>query len=186
MRCYSITNKHTFNKVRRLAKARGEKYEKILLLATNGGYRIEDVITLRKKDIWDGLLVVFSIKEKKTGITRTLPDQITTALEKIFMEYLNKFDINDFIFPSPRKDKKGKKQHISYNRVYKVFKEIFTIAGIRGAKGTHTFRKTFAEKSRKDNNGDIRKVQEDLGHKELKSTEKYLEIKNNSKIKPWV
>jgi integrase len=169
-----------------MARKKGEKYEKIAILSTNGGYRIEDVLFLKKKNIWDGSRVVFRILEKKTKIKRSLPKQILEALENIFSKYLEQFEMDDYIFPSSRKDNSGKKKHISYNRVYKVFKEIFGTVNIRGAKGTHTFRKTFAENSRKHNKGDIRTVQKDLGHKSIKSTESYLDDTTDSKIKPWI
>lgn len=186
MRCYPIVNKHTYNKILRLARQKHEKYEKIAILCTNGGYRVGDVLKLKKKHIWDGLLAIFDIKESKTNIRRKLPEQITRELQPIFEEYLKQFKMDDYIFPSSIKDNKGKYKHISYNRVYKVFKEIFTIAGIQGAKGTHTFRKTNAEKSRKDNKGDIRVVQIDLGHADIRSTQKYLDDRYKTKIKAWI
>jgi integrase len=183
--CGYIPNKHTFNKIMRLAKEVHEKYYIMGLIATNLGFRAEDVVDIKKNMIWDGLHVRFNIAEKKTGIIREFDRKIIRDIESIIEKYIEQFDDDDYIFPSSRKGKIIKNKHISYSRVYQVFHPIFVTVKIYGDRGLHVFRKTFAERSSKKNKN-LKQVQDDLGHKHFSSTEKYLGLKKVSYVGTWI
>lgn len=114
----------------------------------------------------------FDILESKTKIRR---DVGTLDIYKVIEDYIKKFKGEDFIFPSNQNDSNGNKKHLSYMQVYRVFKEIFGIVRIRGAKGTHIFRKTYANNILKKDIRGLKAVQEALGHKYIGTTILYIE-----------
>jgi integrase len=170
MICFPIMHKQTVNKVVRLAYKTQLKYGIMAELLFSCGYRMCDVINLQKKEVSNGLVCTFFFSEKKTGAKRCFNH---ADLPKSVIDYINALVCTDYLFPSNMYTEKGKTRPISSSRVKQVFHEIFrSIPKLRGAYGTHIFRKTFAYFEYRK--GDIYRVKRKLGHKNINSTIKYL------------
>lgn len=170
MECYPIQHKQTINKVVKLAHAVNIKYGIMAELLFKCGYRIGDIIYLQKRHISNGIIATLNIREKKNGIQRLFEEK---DIPKSLINYLNNLKMNDFLFPSPQKDKNGNNNYLSYTQVRRVFKKIFTIIHIQGGYGMHVFRKTFATNEWKKSHN-ILKVQAKLGHSEITTTILYV------------
>lgn len=163
-------HKQTVNKVIRLAYEKQYKYGIMAELLFSCGYRFGDVINLKKSDICNKNCVTLFLKEHKNGIRRLFNH---ADLPQSVISYIMGLESHNYLFPSNMYTSKGKLKPISSSRVKKVFNEIFgNIPKLRGAYGTHVFRKTFAYFEYRK--GDIYRVKRKLGHKNLNSTIKYL------------
>jgi len=170
MICFPIVHKQTERKIIRLAYKTDTKYGIMAELLFSCGYRMCDVITLKKSHVFNGSNATFYIKEKKTGIKRLFKDSDIPASVNRYIESLK---WHNYLFPSNRRLENGNYNHISSSRVKQVFREIFSsIPKLRGAYGTHIFRKTFAYNKYKQ--GDIYTAKIALGHKNINSTVKYI------------
>ncbi len=86
-----------------------------------------------------------------------------------------------YLFPSANISK-GKRYHISPSTVQKALKRAVRASGIQKKVGTHTFRHSFATQLLK-NGYDIRTVQELLGHKNVRTTQKYTHVLGKEEVK---
>ena len=170
MICFPIMHKQTERKIIRMSYSVDTKYGVMAELLFSCGYRIGDIIKLKKCHIFNGSNATLHIKEGKTNIRRffegsDIPDSLK--------EHIKNIGYSDYVFQSNRKLENGKKNHISRSRVKQVFHEIFSsIPKLRGAYGTHIFRKTFAYNKYKK--GDIYTAKKALGHININSTIKYI------------
>jgi len=163
-------HKQTIKKVIRLSYKVDTKYGVMAELMFSCGYRMCDVIDLKKMHICNGSVVTLFFEEKKTKAKRCFNH---ADMPQSAIEYILGLGSRDYLFPRSLYSKKGKLYHISASRVKQVFREIFSsIPKLRGAYGTHIFRKTFAYNEFKK--GDIYRVKRKLGHKNINSTIKYL------------
>ena len=62
---------------------------------------------------------------------------------------------------------------ISRKSAWRIIRDAADACGISGRIGTHSCRKTFAERVRKNLGGDLSKVQHAMGHKNISSTVRY-------------
>jgi len=180
MICFPIMHKQTVNKVIRLAYKKQYKYGIMAELLFSCGYRIGDVVRLKKSDIFNGFNYTLYFYEEKTGIKRLFKDCEIPDSIKRYVENVKFCGCNCYLFNSNRLDEKGILKHIEANTCQKVFREIFrNIPKLRGAYGTHIFRKTFTYNAYKkgDKKGGTKNIyaaMKALGHKNLNSTIKYI------------
>lgn len=185
------------------------KAKLISFLQYGSGMRISEVVRLRINDIdfENNQIYVRNAKGLKDRTT-VLPDDLRKALtnqviratkinqrdklmgygEAPIPKGLGKKYPNiakqtgwQYLFPSSCISK-GKRYHISPSTVQKALKKAVGISGIQKKVGTHTFRHSFATQLLK-NGYDIRTVQELLGHKNVRTTQKYTHVLGKEKVK---
>lgn len=139
---------------------------KALLLESNLGIRIGDVLNLKLADIVkDGDRYRLEIFEEKTGKIRkfTVHNEIYTSL--LEYTYDNGILRNERIFPisvrAVQKHLKAACDHLGYSRI-----------------STHSFRKRFATKAYLDSEYNIELVRELLQHSSIQITQEYVGIKS--------
>ena len=108
------------------------------ILSFSLGLRFSDVSRIKWKDVYNQDEII--VKEQKTGKVRVIPigESVKKTVYRMFV-FLNKPDINDFVFKSNFDDKPVSKQYT--NRKLKEFKKKYNLR--IGNISTHTFRKTF-------------------------------------------
>lgn len=181
----------------------------IAFLQFGSGMRISEVVCLRINDVdfENGQIYVRNAKGLKDRTT-LLPDMLVKALtnQVIRATKLNQRDTMkgfgeapmpkalarkypnaskeigwQYLFPSSQISK-GKRWHISPSTVRKALKRAVRSSGITKKVGTHTLRHSFATQMLKSG-VDIRTVQELLGHKYVRTTEKYTHVIGKNTVK---
>lgn len=154
----------------------------IYILGTKSGLRITELLSLRLGDviqfgrIGDRVYIERkNVKKKLEGRSVVLHPEAKEALE-IWIEQLRQagyMTAESYLFQS----RKGANRPIGRVQAYKILKEAFEAAGLTGKLGTHTMRKTFANKVYDRLGGDLVKTARALGHKNINSTVQYLSFR---------
>lgn len=154
----------------------------LFLLGLKSGFRISELLSLRIGDIVqhgkmvDRVTVARRNMKKKTeGRTVILHPDAKEALAE-WLEDLRQAGYmteGDFVFQSER----GRNRAISRVQAWRILDDVFDYCGLTGKLGTHSMRKTFADRVHKLTNENIFKTQLALGHKSPASTVSYLSFK---------
>lgn len=144
------------------------KHRAILNLVYSAGLRVGEVVSLRVEDI-DSERMLVRVKQGKAKKDRyTL---LSEAALKELRRYSKKYRIEEgWLFPG---GKKG--SHLTERSVQRVFKRACRKAGIKKEVGIHSLRHSFATHLL-ERGTDLRYIQKLLGHKNLKTTERYTHV----------
>ena len=154
----------------------------LFLMGVRSGFRISELLSLQVKDIIQHGKVVEKVnverkymKKKTEGRTVRLNPLASQALLTWLgdLNELHPITSETFIFQS----RKGSNKPLSTRGAQKFFQKACDACGLTGKTGTHSMRKTYANKAYEHFNGDILKVQKALGHKNINSTTKYISFK---------
>lgn len=180
----------------------------IAFLQFGSGMRISEVVRLRINDIdfENGQIYVRNAKGLKDRTTllpemlvKALTNQVIRATKRNQRDKMKGFGEAplpkalskkypsasketgwQYLFPSSQISK-GKRYHISPSTVQKDLKRAVRLSGITKKVSTHALRHSFATQALKSG-VDIRTVQELLGHKQLRTTERYTHVINKERI----
>jgi len=154
----------------------------IFVLGTKSGLRISEILSLRIRDVIQVGSIVDriyverkNIKKKLEGRSVILHPDARKSLKQWLVE-LNQLGYKSddaFVFQS----RKGGNKPISRIQYYKILRNAFGKAGMAGKLGTHTMRKTFANKVYDNLDHDLVKTARALGHKNINSTVQYLSFR---------
>lgn len=162
MTCEPIKDKKKVDEMFEVLSSRrnGYTYALYFEFALSTGLRVSDILSLKKKDIQDGIV---KVKTQKTGLYRNiaLNDSCRQQLEF----YLKNKKEEDLIFPFKRQ------------WVHKIIKHAADMVGLDKSKvSTHTTRKTAGWFYYINTGKDLVKTQKFLGHRDPKETLTYLMI----------
>ena len=154
----------------------------LFMLGVSVGARISEMLGLKVGDVWQNSKPVkdllFDRSIVKGGeISRAVPVNVDgrEAIEALIAwhsELFGDVDSNRPLFPS----RKGKgRKAMSRIAAHDVLKPAFEAAGLNGKLGTHSLRKSYAQRLYEQTN-DIYAVQEMLGHKSVVTTQRYLGV----------
>jgi integrase len=117
------------------------------------------------------------MKGKRSSRTVKLNSDTQRVLKKLLkkLKQYNRARRTDALFQS-RQGHKGKA--LGVRQVNNIIKELFAKAGCVGKFSSHSLRKTFAEECRRLFRGDILKIQNALGHSDIRNTIRYLSYDN--------
>jgi site-specific recombinase XerD len=139
------------------------------------GLRISEAIVIKLEDIHPKLIEI-KIHRRKGGISRTYPTSSSDIkLLKKWLKLRDKFelaDVNPYLFITTR----STTTHISKILVQKAFSKYATFAGIDKT-NVHSLRHSIAVKLLSDG-VDVFTVKSWLGHNNIQSTMRYLDIGN--------
>lgn len=142
------------------------KHRLLIATAYGAGLRVSEAINLRVKDIDLGELTI-AVRGGKGG-----KDRITVFPEKLRMEFsrfiLGK-DKDAFVFESERGGK------LTTRTAQKIFQNALFRAQIQKGATFHSLRHSFATHLL-ENGTDVRFVQELLGHRNIKTTQRYTRV----------
>jgi len=174
--CRPLTRKET----KAVLKATDSLRDNALLtLGFRTGYRISELLSLRICDvatpegvIFDELYVEGKNTKTSEGRAMFINSDAKKAVKRLVLSLLKKGHQMTAPLFSGRKHT-GKA--ISRQQAWRLLKELFEKAKVVGGKlATHTLRKTFAARVKKELRGDLPKLQKALGHKSITSTIAYI------------
>lgn len=153
----------------------------LFILGLKTGLRISELLSLKVGDVYHYGRVLDSVyverkymKKKVEGRAIPLHQEAQEALIKWIQE-LEKFGKSEPSTPLF----KSRKGHGAINRVqaFRILKEVYEANGLAGKLGTHSLRKTFADRIYERLGRDLIKVQRALGHKAITLTVSYLSFR---------
>ena len=154
----------------------------LFMLGVSVGGRISELLALKVKDVWQNGKPVkdllFDRNIVKGGeISRAVPVNTDgrKAIENLVAWHIGLYgpiDPTRPLFPS-RKGQGGKA--MTRIAAHNALKAAFEAAGLNGKLGTHSLRKSYAQRLYEQTN-DIYAVQEMLGHKSVVTTQQYLGV----------
>lgn len=145
------------------------KHKLILKILYGCGLRVSEIVTLRKQDVNfnEGLIHVRKAKGRKDRFVK-IPDSIKDELE-----YYCKLDNSDILFPSNRSGK------LSTATIQAIVEKAGKKAGIKKDVYPHLLRHSFATRLLEQGT-DLRIIQKLLGHSDIKTTQIYLSVSQQS------
>ena len=154
----------------------------LFMLGVSVGGRISELLALKVGDVWqNGKSVkdlLFDRNIVKGGeVSRAVPVNVDgreaiEALTAWHTELFGSIDADRPLFPSRKGQGSKAMTRISAHR---ALKPAFEAAGLNGKLGTHSLRKSYAQRLYEQTN-DIYAVQEMLGHKSVVTTQRYLGV----------
>jgi integrase len=146
------------------------------LLASSTGRRVGELIRLKVEDIdFENNTIVWNIEKKRKEHRVVLP--VNPPLVSKLKEYIQKDNLTEWVFPSPRRENKPICIRYWQKKLSKIAEnnEIKTAGGQRPH--FHSIRHSVAVRIL-DKTGDIRLVQRALQHSSLSITSHYLDVSN--------
>lgn len=165
MACEPIKDKQIIKEMMEALSMRqnGLVYTLYFEFALSTALRVSDILSLKKKDIKDGIV---RIKTQKTGLFKKI--ELNPNLRKKMDMYLQYKRDEELIFPFKRQ------------WVHKLLKHAADAVGIPSNNvSCHTTRKTSAYWIYKESGNDINITMKLLGHKDPKITREYLLINDD-------
>ena len=172
----------TENEVDLLVKSFAGKFAKrdkaLFLLGTKSGFRISELLSLRVGDVVQHGHMVNQVTVKRRNMKKKIEGRsviLHPDAKAAIADWLNTIEYgNDtFIFRS----RKAENRPISRRQALRIFRGIYDANELSGKLGTHTLRKTFADRIYEKSDRDLAKTQRALGHKNINSTISYLDFK---------
>jgi site-specific recombinase XerD len=150
-------------------------------LGIKSGFRISEILSLTLKDVFDNGRIQDRIyvqrknmKGKNEGRCVVVHPDAKMALSTWIAELIaNGASENSFVF----KSRNGRNKPISRIQAWKMLTKVYEASGLTGALGTHSLRKTFADRVYEKLGHDLLKTQRALAHRDIKSTISYLAFK---------
>jgi site-specific recombinase XerD len=147
------------------------KHACILYTIYSGGMRLNEVLSLKVKDIlWDrNQIFIKNAKNKKDRVV-----MLSQVLKEIIKLYVDQYKPMYWLFEG-----RDRKSQYTNSSTQKIVKKAACNAGITRKVSPHTLRHCFATHLL-DDGTDIRYIQELLGHKDIKTTLIYTHVSTRS------
>lgn len=153
----------------------------LFILGIKSGFRISEILSLTIKDVFDNgklqdriYVERKNMKGKNEGRCVVVHADAKAALKPWIDELISTGATEStFVF----KSRVGKNRPISRVQAWKMLTRVFEASGMTGRHGTHSLRKTFADRVYEKLGHDLLKTQRALAHRDIKSTISYLAFK---------
>jgi integrase len=151
----------------------------LFLLGCKTGFRISELLSLRVADVHQAGRAVDRVtverrhmKKKRQGRTVMLHAAAKAALETLVAELraAGRAEAGSFLFQS----REGGHRAMTRFRAWQLLKAAYLSCGLTGKLGTHSLRKTFADRVYDRLSKDLIRTQRALGHSNIASTISYL------------
>jgi len=155
-----------------LSKAEGQRNKTIIEVLYGSGLRVSELVGLQLSKLYidEGYMLVEGKGSKQRLVPMSPQALKQIGLWKIDRNLLNiKKGNEDIVFLNRRGSK------LSRDMIFKIVKELATLAGIRKNVSPHTFRHSFATHLL-ENGANLRAIQQLLGHESITTTELYTHI----------
>ncbi len=152
------------------------------MLGVSVGGRISELLALKINDVWQNgkpvTDLLFDRSIVKGGeVSRAVPVNTDgrQAIESLITWHIAAFGAADALRPLFPSRKGGGNKAMTRIAAHDVLKLAFEAAGLNGKLGTHSLRKSYAQRLY-EQTSDIYAVQEMLGHKKVVTTQQYLGV----------
>ena len=146
----------------------------LLCITYSAGLRLSEVQKLEVRDI-DSDRLLLHIRKGKGGKDRYVV--LSKLIANKFEEYCKTYGIEKFLFPG---QKKG--NYLSKTSIQKIIQKAVKQSGIKKNASLHTLRHCFATHLL-ENGIDIITVKEQMGHSDIQTTMRYLQVCNLDRTK---
>jgi site-specific recombinase XerD len=143
------------------------KHRLLLMIAYSSGLRVSEVVSIKRSDI-DLLRKTVLIRSGKGRKDRCV--MISDKVVKLLREYYVLYDTKTWLFTGQTPDK-----NLSIRSAQKIFENALHEADIEKAASIHSLRHAFATHLL-ESGTDIRYIKELLGHKSIRTTERYTHV----------
>jgi integrase len=153
----------------------------LFILGIKSGFRISEILSLKLGDVFDNGKIQDRVyvrrkhmKGRNEGRCVVLHPAAKTSIQSWIDQLIANGATSDtYIF----KSRNGTNKPITRVQAWKMLTRIYGAAGLSGSLGTHSLRKTFADRIYDKLGHDLLKTQRALGHRDIKSTISYLAFK---------
>ena len=146
MKVEAIYKLEDVQRLHRYIKENGSKRDLLLYsLGINTGFRIKDILSLKKEDVMGDVIVRDESKTKDRKDGKNRPPRIvgiTPQLKQDLDDYLYLIKDGEYIFPSAKANKNGE-YVISTTQAYRILNKYTQAIGLDVNVGCHTLRKTW-------------------------------------------
>ena len=180
--CRPLTDEEVYDVARSFWGEHARRDTALFLLGVKSGFRISELLSLRVRDVRQAGRLVDRVtierrhmKKKLEGRTVLLHPEAKAALAA-WLDELGRDDaLSDdaYVFRS----RKGGNRPITRVQAYRILREACVACEMNGKLGTHSMRKTFANKVYDRLERDLVKTQRALGHRNINSTVQYLSFR---------
>ena len=154
----------------------------LFLLGVKSGFRISELLSLRVGDVCQAGRLLDRVtvrrrhmKQQREGRTVLLHPEAKAALAV----WLSHLAAAGGLLPSVYvfQSRKGLNRPISRIHAWRILQDVYAANELRGKLGTHSMRKTFANRMYERLGHDLVKTQRALGHRNMNSTVHYLSFR---------
>jgi integrase/recombinase XerD len=154
----------------------------LFLLGIKSGFRISELLSLRVGDVYNGDRIIDRVYVQRASMKKQVegrnvilhPEAKEAIVQLIKADRLEGVqECPEWLFCS----RKGASKPLSRSSAWRILKTAAKRAGLDGVIGTHSMRKTFADRMYDLLGRDLIKTQTALGHKNINSTVQYLGFK---------
>lgn len=151
----------------------------LFALGINTGYRITELLSIKLSDVYKDGIILNRLKIARRNIkahlqSRDIPlNRYSQYAIQTYVQECGPFSPDDYLFQS----RKGENRAISRIQAHNILHDAFTKSNLYTSYSTHTMRKTFAHFIYKSSGNDLIATQMSLGHADITTTIKYLNLK---------
>lgn len=180
--CRPLTDTEVAKVLERFQGVFARRDQALFLLGVKSGFRISELLSLTWGAVVQAGRLVDRVtvprrhmKRKIEGRTVLLHPEARAALWawREELQQAGPVEAGAFVFRS----REGGNRPISRVQAWRVLQEAYQAAGLTGKLGTHSMRKTFADRIHDRLGRDLIKTQRALGHKNINSTVSYLSFR---------
>jgi integrase len=182
--CRPLTEPEVAAVLAQMNGSSGVRDRALFLLGVRSGFRISEILSLCLGDVIQAGRLVERVRvmrrhmkgkrESRTVLLHPAAREALAAwLEELWSDgYMS---AESFVFQSRR----GSNQAIGRTQAWRILKQAFDRAGLIGNLGTHSMRKTFADRIYDRLDGDLVKTAQALSHRSISSTASYLTFRES-------
>lgn len=180
--CRPLTEAEVAEVVKSFGGIYAARDKALFLLGTKSGFRISELLSLRLADVLQAGRLVDRVtvrrqnmKKKVEGRTVLLHPEAKAALA-VWIDQLRTAGYmtgDAFVFQS----RKGANRPVGRVHAWRVLREAYAVNELTGKLGTHSMRKTFANRVYEKLDRDLVRTQRALGHRNVNSTVSYLSFR---------
>ena len=180
--CRPLTDDEVERVLGHLSGRNAARSRAIFVLGVKTGYRISELLSLRVRDVLHRKEIVSRIgvprrrmKGRRQSRSVLLHPQARLALATWLEELCQRGPLgrDSYVFPS----RKGSNRPLGRIQAWRILRRAFEDAGLTGSLGTHSLRKTFADRIYERLGNDLVLTQRALGHRDPASTVAYLSFR---------
>lgn len=152
----------------------------LFIVGVRTGFRISELLSIKVKDVMQYGKVADRVSVKKSSMKKqiesrsvVLHEEAKQFITQLITEY--ELDTESYLFPSG----KGVNKPLSRFQAWRVLNHAFTVNSLTGSLGTHSMRKSYAQRVYAALDKDLVRTQRALGHKNINSTVSYISFDQN-------
>lgn len=146
----------------------------LFLMGIKTGYRISELLSLRVRDVLGDEITV---KAKNTKTKKSHTVLVAPDLKIAIQRYVKGMSPDDHLYIS-----RSTRRKLTRFGALRILQSYYTRLGLQGNLGSHTLRKTFAMRVYELSGHDIYMTQSLLGHSDIGTTVKYLDLQAKARV----